>query len=188
LGHLTPTYTANFVNNVGFLYTNLDLMGDRITESGSAALTGRDSLYGSGRFRARAFESAYMDDPFGFEAYQLTISTTGTTSINVNGGVALPSQVDRLVAVLWWPESDLVAGPDIVLEVSSCTGTFPRADLSFDNRKRVYLSSFDTAGGGVGARCWRVNLSAFSVPSPRTVWVGLYYEDLARDDLWSAYQ
>lgn len=49
LGHLMPTFTASFVNNVGFLYTSLDLMGDRMTEWGSPALTGRDSLYGSGR-------------------------------------------------------------------------------------------------------------------------------------------
>lgn len=140
----------------------------------------------AGVCRARAFESAYMDDPFGFEAYQLTISTTGTTTINVNGGVALPATVDRLVAVLWWPESDLVAGADIVLGLSSaCGSTFSRTDWSFDTRKRVYVSSSDTT---VGGRCWSVNVTGYSVPSPRPAWVGLYYEDLARDDLWSAYQ
>ena len=48
----------------GFMIAHMLLMGDRMSESGTALTTGFDSLYGNGRFRARVFDAAGMDDPW----------------------------------------------------------------------------------------------------------------------------
>jgi len=184
-------YGTGFMNDPGFTYVQLLLMGDRQLENGGRADEGFDSLFGNGRFRARMFNTAGMDDPWGAQVSAFYITHNQTTTFNVLGAQALPAQADRLVVSMWWPESNYPSGADITMQVRTTCGAgaaFSRADLSFDNKKRVFIDATDIA---VGSRCWAIDLTAHSVPASswqgglnrRYVYLSYYYEDEARDDL-----
>jgi hypothetical protein len=188
-------YGTGFMNDPGFTYVQLLLMGDRVLENGTRTKTGFDGLFGNGRFRARKFDTSGMDDPWKAQVSAFYISEGAISTFHINGGLALAAGVDRLVAAIWWPESNYPGGADITMAVrQTCgTGSFTRDDSSYDNKKRVFIDGSDTA---VAGRCWAIDLRAYTVPASswqgglhrRYVYLAYYYEDEARDDLAAGIQ
>jgi len=188
-------YGTGFMNDPGFTYVQLLLMGDRQLENGTRTDTGFDGLFGNGRFRARVFNTAGMDDPWKAQVSAFYITQGQTSTFHINGGLAVTSGVDRLVVAMWWPESNYPGGADIVMAVrQTCgTGSFNRYDYSYDNKKRIFIDGSDTT---VAGRCWAIDLTAYSAPASawqgglnrRYIYLAYYYEDEARDDLSAGIQ
>lgn len=164
------------------------LMGDRESESGAALTSGFDSLFGAGRLRMRIFNSAGMDSPWGWGTGTLSVGV-GMHTVLLNEGAALPTGVDRLRVVMWWPEPGLddpsTMGADITMYIQNICGTsIVVSDYSYDTRKRVTMET------GAGGRCWALVFDGWIVPAnpwegnsqTRTVYYAYYWEDTARDD------
>jgi len=171
----------------GMVQADLMLMGDRYSETGTYRQTGQDELWGGGRLRARMFTNAGMDAPWGWQHGRLTAWDGTNYLLQVNGGDPLPADVDRLRAVIWWPEPFLTGGngADITARLRRFCGSGPEAsDLSYDPRKMVYLAS------GVGGSCYALEIAVWSASSnpwngnqmTRRVFYAWYYEDDDRDD------
>lgn len=192
-----PGWYSSQLEEPGFYIVQLLLMGDRASASLPYPLPYQlDQSFGAGRFRARVWENpSYggnvgMDPPWKMEYERFAIGNAGTVSFDVNDGVALPSEVDRLYVAMFWPEEDQVNGADIVLHVRRTCGPSgaDRSDWSYDTRKRVSMT--DTTDT-VGDRCWRIDVESFSVPPSvwyggyqvREVYLAYYYEDSSRDQL-----
>lgn len=118
-------YGTGFINDPGFTYVQLLMMGDRQRENGSRAVTGYDSLFGNGRFRSRIFSTAGMDDPWNVKVSAFYVNHRQTHTFHVWGGQALPVGVDRMVVTMWWPEPNYSNGADITMTVRS-TGSGAR--------------------------------------------------------------
>jgi hypothetical protein len=187
--YLSTGVFEGFVNHPPNSMVALLAMADRQRETGAAATSGYDSLWGAGRFRARMFTDAGMDAPWGWTLGSIMVNNGGISNWTLNGGAAIPAGADRLVVTIYWPEpnqaSGGASGADIVVDlVSTCGPVLSRSDWSFDTKKRVV---FDTGAGGA---CWQIRLRGLSVtPNPwlggatqRVVYVAAYWEDSARDD------
>jgi hypothetical protein len=178
---------SDLIDNPGLLAADLLLMGDRTTDTASRATAGFDNLYGAGRLRARRFDAAGMDAPWGFSNGYVCIDDGAVYTIDINNGAALSTDVDSFQAVLWWYDSRHESDgtlDDIDLRLKTTAGSTLRSSLSLDNKERVY---HDGAGGQavkleiVGYRATADNMGCGT--DSMKVYYAYFYEDSDRDDV-----
>lgn len=177
---------SDLIDNPGFLAADLLLMGDRTTDTATRATAGFDNLYGAGRLRARRFDAAGMDAPWGFANGSVCIDDGEVYTIDINKGAALSTDVDSFQAVLWWYDSRHESDgtlDDIDLRLKTAAGTSLRSSVSLDNKERVY---HDGVGGQavkleiVGYRATADNMGCGT--NSMKVYYAYFYEDSDRDD------
>ena len=186
IDHYKRTY-SDLIDDPGFLFTNLLLMGDRQTQSSSKALSGHDNLYGAGRLRMRRLDSAGMDAPWRWSTGSVCIDHGEVYTMPIENGAVLSTDVDVLEAVLWWYDSRHETDgtvDDIDLRLQATSGTTLRSSLSYDNKERVFYQ-------GIGGNAVQLEISGYKVTadsagcgtnSMKVYWAYLY-EDSDRDDV-----
>lgn len=186
IDHYKRTY-SDLIDDPGFLFTNLLLMGDRQTQSQTPALSGHDNLYGAGRLRMRRLDNTGMDAPWRWSTGSACIDHGEVYTVPVGDGVVLSTDVDVLEAVVWWYDSrHEVDGTvdDIDLRLETTSGTTLRSSLTYDNKERVFYQ-------GVGGNAVQLEISGYQVTADGTgcgtnsmkVYWAYLYEDSDRDDV-----
>ena len=196
--HLLSIFSSTLVNEVGYQYATMLLMGDGQLESGSiaGAQDGIDDIYGVGRLRMRMFNAAGMDAPWRFRLIGRTISDGELASdlyanpdaANVNQPLSI--DVKRMRTAIYWHEPNVedASGQAEILfyicnELGNCYGSPNEAD----QHQRILL------GNVVGNHTWTMHLNGLSVPDSldtnyhyllpeRKVFMAMYFEDTDRDD------
>jgi hypothetical protein len=196
--HLLSMFSSALVNEVGYQYATMLLMGDGQLENGSiaGAQDGIDELYGVGRLRMRMFNDVGMDYPWRFRLIGRTISDgelasdlyTNPDAANVNQ--PLSSDVERLRTAIYWHEpnvEDASGQAEILFYICNELGNCYSSPDEMDQHQRILL------GNVVGNHTWTIHLNGLSVPDSldtnyhylldeRKVFVATYWEDTDRDD------
>lgn len=194
--HLIDVFSASLINEVGFLYASLMVMGDGETGAGLAgANVPVSATWGFGRMRARLLSSAGMDGPWRFRLFSRTIDDgeiANDLEVNPSGGVNQPlsNDVERVRAAVFWHEPNLEDSTSTHASIAShicrssgCYGS----GTSSDSRQRLRL------GNVAGGEAWTIRLQGYDVPASadsnyfsglekRKVYVAVYFEDEDRDD------
>jgi hypothetical protein len=196
--HLLSIFSSTLINEVGYQYATMLLMGDGQLESGAiaGAQDGIDELYGVGRLRMRMFTSAGMDAPWRFRLIGRTISD-GELASNLyanpdaaNVNQPLSSDVERLRTAIYWHEpnvEDATGQAEILFYICNELGNCYSSPDEADQHQRILL------GNVVGNHTWTMHLNGLSVPDSldtnyhhqlpeRKVFVAVYFEDTDRDD------
>ncbi len=195
--HLIDVFGASLINDVGFLYAGMLVMGDGETASGTAgAGVAVDGSWGVGRLRARMFNAAGMDGPWRMRLFSRVIEDGELADdLLVNpdsSGVNQPlsSDVDRLRASVFWHEPNLEDSTSDYATIGAriCGGPYCYGSgSSTDSRQRLRL------GNVVQGYAWTIKLEGYDVPDSndsdyysgqdkRKVYVAMYFEDQDRDD------
>ena len=196
--HLLSIFSSTLINEVGYQYATMLLMGDGQLESGSiaGAQDGIDDIYGVGRLRLRMFNAAGMDAPWRFRLIGRTISDGELASdlyanpdaANVNQ--PLSNDVERMRTAIYWHEpnvEDATGQAEILFYICNELGNCYASPNEADQHQRILL------GNVVGNHTWTMHLNGLSVPnsldtnyhylSPeRKVFMATYFEDTDRDD------
>ena len=190
------------IDDPGILYTNLLLMGDRTTQTGTLATSGYDNLWGAGKLRLRRFDGVGLDDPGLWGDASLCIASGQATNISIY--TQMPAGVDVIKATMWWydrrhqdgidPSSDGIFHDEMTLKLQHETtpGTWVTdvTDATTDNKKRVYLNGLGSATK------WRLRIEANDITADdegcgtnaMRVYYAFFFEDSAREisvNLWS---
>lgn len=194
--HLIDVFSASLINEVGFLYASMMVMGDGETGSGYAtAGVPVHEAWGFGRFRARLLTGAGMDGPWRYRLISRTIDDgelADDLEVNPSGGVNQPvsSDVERIRAAVFWHEPNLEDSTSMHASIGSricnAVGCYT-SGTSTDSRQRLRL------GNVAGGDTWTIKLQGYDVPASgdsdyfsgqekRKVYVAVYFEDEDRDD------
>lgn len=195
--HLMDIFSTSIVNNAGYLYATMMLMGDGELEGGgtASATTAMDDIWGAGRLRMRMFNGDGMDGPWRMRLFSRVISDGEVeTDLLVNpdsSGVnqEVSADVERLKATAYWHEPNIEHANQAEISLAVCkassscyTGSNPS-----DQHQRVSL------GNAVSGEEWYLKLTGLYVPKSkdsnyyhreekRKVYVAMYFEDTDRDD------
>ncbi len=197
--HLIDVFGSALINEAGYMYAAMLLMGDGMQEDGTIAMAfdPADDVYGMGRLRMRMFNTEGMDAPWRMRLFGSTIDQgEHATNLLVNpdaNGVNQPLSIDveRLRAAAFWHEPNVEDGSaftaDISLHIVDTTGSTYGSGNSSDHHQRIRL------GNVVGGQTWTLHLTGLDVPASndsdyfhlqakRKVFVAVYWEDTDRDD------
>jgi len=177
---------GSLVDDPAVLYTWMLMMGDRDT-SGVHMVEGFNRKWGAGRVRMRSFDASGVDAPSYIETFEVCVDEGTTVTYAVNGGVALPSDVDGIRAVAFWYTPSFNYGDragDVDLDLRG-DGTLLRSSSSeHDNKERVYYK--DIGGSAVTLKLHGILAPDFDHPEcgeeSMKVYVAIFAEDLDRDD------
>ena len=196
--HLLSIFSSTLVNEDGYQYATMLLMGDGQLESGSiaGAQDGIDEIYGVGRLRMRMFNAAGMDAPWRFRLIGRTISDGELASnlyanpdaANVNQPLSI--DVKRMRTAIYWHEpnvEDATGQAEILFYICNELGNCYASPDETDQHQRILL------GNVVGNHTWTMHLNGLSVPDSldtnyhyllgeRKVFMAMYFEDTDRDD------
>lgn len=200
-------YSAGLANfqTPGIPALLMNLMGDGTrgfqytTGTGPTAYSGNHNLWGSGRLRARYFNEAGMDGPWGLDTGFFNITHGQRFDFLLGSGPMTDPDVNFLRAGISWFEPNISAtsGTDaanIIVRIvrtppsgGSCVnpngtgGVIVRSDVSLSFEKILKLSSAEFASM-VGNCVW-LRVEALFVPTAsfRTVYRAAYWEDLDRE-------
>ena len=196
--HLLSIFSSTLINEVGYQYATMLLMGDGQLESGSiaGAQDGIDEIYGVGRLRMRMFNAAGMDAPWRFRLIGRTISDGELASnlyanpdaANVNQPLSI--DVKRMRTAIYWHEpnvEDATGQAEILFSICNELGTCYGSPNEADQHQRILL------GNVVGNHTWTMHLNGLSVPDSldinyhhllpeRKVFMAMYFEDTDRND------
>jgi len=206
-------FGSGVANHVGNLYSGLLLMGDDIKQW--AIVSGVpiqfpqtrdhdnpevDRWAGMGRVAFRTYGAAGMDAPHRTRVHRSVLADGDQTIIPANPqqgiNTALPADVERLEAVVWWFEPNLAClPPDYLgcqppadLTVQLCSGT-----TCYDSNSTAPGPRRLIAPSPAGGSAWEVRVSGLSIPDSedpdylfgqdkREIHVTILWEDRDRDD------
>ncbi len=196
--HLLDVFSSAIVNEVGFLYATMLVMGDGQMDSGVAlAQDEMDGKWGAGRLRTRMFTAEGMDGPWRMRLISRTISDGEIASdLYLNPDASdinqdLSTDVERIRATVFWHEPNI---EDSVTNWATISSTICNDDgfcygsgNSDDPRQRHRI------GNAAGGKKWWIQLNGINVPDSndsnyhfnldeRKVYVAVYWEDEDRDD------
>jgi hypothetical protein len=196
--HLLSMFSYALVNEVGYQYATMLLMGDGQLENGSiaGAQDGIDELYGVGRLRMRMFNADGMDYPWRFRLIGRTISDGELASdLNTNPDAAnvnqpIPADVERMRTAIYWHEpnvEDASGQAEILFYICNELGNCYGSPTEADQHQRILL------GNVVANHTWTIHLNGLTVPDSldtnyhylrdeRKVFTAVYWEDTDRDD------
>lgn len=186
-------------NTVGLLHVHLLLMGDGQLEGGgfATASTPVDTVWGAGRLRARMWNSQGLDAPYRARWMVTSVEDAEVVSLKANPNGAgtnlqIPAAADRLKAAVWWyePNANDPIGEVAELQTRICdedSSTCYVHSSSAPDAHRLLLGSV------AQEKRWRLDVTGVNVPvnlgpdvhfgeQERSVFIALYWEDLARDD------
>jgi hypothetical protein len=196
--HLLTVFSSMLINDAGYLYAAMLVMGDGQMDAGVAlAQEEMDGKWGAGRLRLRKFDNAGMDAPWRMRLIGRTISDGAVVSDlllnpDVNGiNQDIPTSADRIRATVFWHEPNIedpaTAWATISSTLCNDDGFCYGSGNSGDPRQRHRI------GNVTGGKKWWLKLSGIDVPASadtnyrfgldeRMVHVAVYWEDEARND------
>jgi hypothetical protein len=193
---LIDTFGTSMANTVGYIYSQMLLMGDGELEGGgtATATTPMDDVWGAGRLRMRMFDSAGMDGPWRmrYGNWELDDDEVVTFPLNPDAGgtnQALSSDVEYFKSTLWWHEPNLGSTETpatITFQVTNGTSTYTSLG-QMPGTQRLWL------GTALNGGTWDVRITGTSVTSStsgnyysgqqkRRVYSAMFWEDRDRDD------
>jgi len=195
---------STLVNDPFILYTNLLLMGDRISETADPGdfdgknfihkTSGFDGLTGAGALRMKRFDAAGLDGPATWGTGSVCVDHGVDVFLNFNGGNAFSTDADyiKVVTSLYDEEHDDLGGDnfdwvDLSLQYNYQNAWVTAAsDFRIDEKRMVFYSGAQMSAG----RAWRIKLSGLNVSSDGTscgnnsqrVYYSAIVEENDRDD------
>jgi hypothetical protein len=211
---LVTHFGASLANEVGNLFAWMLLLGDdtKLTSQGGidtytpavTATQAIDPRMGMGRLSVRSFDSEGMDGPYRVSTTRFVLQDGQTLHVRANPPALppgnflndpIPSDVERLEAVVWWYEPNLECAPPY----NGCTApALLTVDLC-DDQGTCYDSGTAAPGPrrliapSPGGKAWHLEVSGTSIPAStdtdyhtglqeRMIHVAMMWEDLDRDD------
>lgn len=182
---------SNNIDDPGWLFSSLLLMGDRAQANGSVAaglFSEPNNLFGAGRLKLRKFSTSGMDNAFEWSFSSVCIDDDYEQIIHINNGQTLPNDADVFKAAIFWydVQHETGAATDRInldlLDIS--TGQILAESNDWDdNKERVFYR--DVGGHKPVLRIIGEEVTADNAGcgnNSQLVYIAWYWEDGDRDD------
>ncbi len=181
------------IDDPGYLFVNLLLMGDRLSQNGSYLTSGYDNWTGSGRLKFRMWNNRGMDSRWKFKDSYFCLDDGESRIVRVTSDSPNNTDMIKAVSFIFDPDHEYYGHfdhdlqPKVELKLYADGDLIEKDTAGSDNKRRVYADL--TANKYNGAKI-DLKWEGVNVPTDREsggsnsirVYYAYYYEDTARND------